>query len=190
MRRVPPSPPNSNEIVRSMCDRLNALAVGETLTLPIKSIKNIEVTVTLYKETDQMYTLRILPVDFILYCSLFETQYRMPDDKKKLFVLKMVCDVLLKLKALVIDKVNGVFITDHHLYKNDEMLLAFMSEFNESETIVLNIGECCVCYGATRTITNCRHILCLECISKLPPNINLSLRDCPMCRQWITTLHV
>ena len=196
LRRRPPSPPNSIELVRSLCAKISTLDLNQTLELPIKSIKNINVSVTINKETTQTYSIRVLALDFIMSWLLFDHVYTQPNEQRSsLFILKMVCDILVKLKKLVIDKVNGVFcFASADLYKNEELMMAFISEFKDHETIVLNVEECCVCYSPTRTITNCGHALCLECLSNLLPaavQIEIETKlitECPLCRQAITSL--
>jgi hypothetical protein len=190
LRRRPPSPPNSIELVRSLCAKIVTLDIDQSLILPIKSIKNINVGVTIRKDTADTYTVRVLSVNFILYCPLFEENYTQSNEERiDLFILKMVCDLLVKLKKLVIDRLNGVFcFASPDLYANEELMLAFISEFKDHDSIKLNIDECCVCYNPTRTITNCGHALCLECISNFPSS-SLML-ECPLCRQIVIALQL
>ena len=39
-----------------------------------------------------------------------------------------------------------------------------------------NEPECCVCYSATQTKTDCGHLVCMKCIRKLDDD------KCPYCR--------
>ena len=183
-------------LTASLCTTVENMRIGRGVYLPIKSIKNIDVIVEIKRRTENTYRFNITPIDFegLLFERLYDTRERAAE----IFVLYMVNDILAALKKMRIDKVNGEFsIYERNPQNNlDVLWTAFVGEFKHQENMVLELNECCICYTPTKTITNCRHAVCLECISKLPtePHIDAgddvltSRRNCPLCRQHITTV--
>ena len=199
-------PTEPTALIQSLCSSLKALRKGRCLLLPIKKINNISVEVSLTKENKNMYILNIGPLYFnVAEDSLYESIYdRLNDDLTKAFnedefIQYIVKDTLSALKKIKIDKLNGVFTTDPPTPKDqqmDDMWANFCQEFKEEEHIDLTINECCVCFTMTKTLTNCGHTVCLECISRLRTEAhaddetmrNVNHISCPMCRQRIAHL--
>jgi hypothetical protein len=191
----------NNALAVSLCTTMENMRIGRGVYLPVKSIKNIDVSVEIIRTSEYIYMLKISPIDFTVYGDeglLFDRRYDRREREADQFILYMVNDILSSLKILKIDKVNGEFSIYERNPQNklDLLFTAFVAEFKHQEDMVLGLNECCVCYTTTKTLTNCKHALCLECISKLPTephvdpedNIRTSKRNCPLCRQHIKRL--
>lgn len=186
-------------LIHSLSTSLKELRKGKYLMLPIRKISNINVEVTIHKETRNTYILNIGPTDFSVDDdSLFEVIYRRegPHVSEDDFIDYIVKNTLIALKAIKIDKLNGKFtaspLSDQET-KTDALWSAFCQEFKDEENIVLSMNECCVCFTVTKTTTNCEHAVCLDCISKLRTEAiadehNHNQKICPMCRQRILFL--
>jgi len=194
-------------LVQSLCSSLKNLRHGgPSLLFPIKKINNISVEVSITKENRSIFTFHIAPTDFsVKEDTLYETVYdRIGDPATREFNENeyhqyIIENVLASLKNVKIDKLNGIFSTTRpstKFQKINKMWTDFCQEFKAYEHMVLSINECCVCFTATKTTTNCGHTVCLECISKLrsEPITNVvvmrsgNLISCPMCRQQIISL--
>ena len=199
------SPTTPTMLVQSLCASLKTIRKGTCLLFPIKKINNINLSVSITKENRSIYTFIIAPLDFsVEEDSLYETIYdRIGDEAtRKLnedeFIKYIIENVLAALKKIKIDKLNGRFTTTQpspKFQKIDEMWTTFCQEFKEDEHLALSINECCVCFTATKTTTNCGHTVCLECISKLRSEVveegqtrHVKYISCPMCRQRILHL--
>jgi hypothetical protein len=199
------APTSPTMLVKSLCASLKYLRKGTCLLFPIKKINNISVEVSITKENRSIYTFNIAPIDFsVEEDSLYETIYDRIGDhatrelNEDEFIEYIIENVLATLKKIKIDKLNGQFSTTQQspkFQKIDEMWTTFCQEFKEDEHLALSINECCVCFTATKTTTNCGHTVCLECISKLrtepvadDQTRHLKYISCPMCRQRIQSL--
>jgi hypothetical protein len=81
------------------------------------------------------------------------------------------------LKNLKFDKVHNQFVDA----RKRELTTAEFYEILKSPTITM-ANECCVCLEMTRgKIANCKHTICMRCVS------NLVKDRCPMCRERIMT---
>jgi hypothetical protein len=195
----------SASLVQSLYLRVKELRKEKSLMFPIKKIHNIGIEVTIYRGKKNMYILNIQATEFSIHDnSLYETIYDYGDDATnkmtpEQFIQYIVRDTLMVLKTIKIDKLNGVFTTTEVCAKAaqlNETWVEFCQEYKDTENIVLSINECCVCFTATKTTTNCGHAVCLECISKLRIDQvaddelmrNINQRSCPMCRQRILFL--
>jgi hypothetical protein len=200
IRAQPNIPPAPAALVQSLCGRLKEMRKGKHLIFPIKKINNIGVEVTLHKERKSSYIFNIRPTDFsVEEDSLYETIYdRQVDDASRAmsedeFIQFIVRDTLATLKTVTIDKLNGKFstslLTPEEL-KIEAMWNEFCQEYKDDEHIVLSINECCVCFTPTKSMTNCDHAVCLECISKLRTEQveQGQQRSCPLCRQRLLYL--
>ena len=151
-----------------------------------------------------MYRVNIEPTDFeVEDNTLFDGTYDRELTKETTeddFIQNMVRCLLLNLKTIKINKINGRFCANNkqeHVEKMDEIWAMFCEEFKDVESVTLALEECCVCYTFTKTMTNCDHSVCLDCISKIRDemsvdeefNIHDDYKNCPMCRQRITHLH-
>jgi hypothetical protein len=199
---MPEVEPPPSALVESLCERLKAMRKGTYLMFPVKKINNISVEVTLTKDRKSSYVFSIGPTEFSVEDSLYETIYdRQNNDATRAmsedaFIKYIVRDTLLDLKSVTIDKLNGKFstklLTPDEL-KIDAMWSEFCQEYKDDENIVLSINECCVCFTQTKSMTNCEHAVCLECISKLRTDQvadehNVPQKSCPLCRQRILYL--
>ena len=192
------------ELIYALAKNLKMLKKGKDLILPVKKILNIGVEISIYKQTKQMYRVNIEPTDFeVEDNTLFDGTYDRELTKETTeddFIQNMVRCLLLNLKTIKINKMNGRFCINKkqdHAEKMDELWTMFCEEFKDVETVTLALEECCVCYTFTKTMTNCDHSVCLDCISKIRDemsvdeefNIHDDYKNCPMCRQRITHLH-
>jgi hypothetical protein len=187
-------------LVQSLCGRVKAMRKGTYLMFPIKKINNISVEVTLHKERKSCYSFNIEPTEFSvgedgLYETIYDRQVDLPTHEmtEEEFIQYIVRDTLAVLKTVKIDKLNGTFSTTlptPEELKTEAMWGEFCQEYKDDENIVLAINECCVCFTSTKTMTNCEHAVCLECISKLRMEqvVEGQQRSCPMCRQRISYL--
>lgn len=77
-----------------------------------------------------------------------------------------------------INKITGLIESDKiPIYKNKnykKINSHIMIKPNKKYAL---IGECCICYDKTYTITSCSHHVCVECWSELKNN------TCPYCRK-------
>ena len=191
-------------LIKSLCASLKEMRKGKCLLLPVKKINNISVEVSIAKERKSIYILNFRPTEFnVEEDSLYETIYeRIGDDATRGlteddFILHVVKDALVVLKKVKIDKLNGKFVTappSPQEVKLDAMWTDFCQEFKDEEHMVLSMNECCVCFTVTKTMTNCEHTVCLDCISKLRTEAvagehNSNQKICPMCRQRILFLN-
>ena len=192
-------------LTQSLCASLKEMRKGKFMILPIKKLNNINVEVTIHKQTRNIYILNIGPTDFSVdEDSLYEVIYdRLGDDATReftedIFLMHIVVNTLAVLKSIKIDKLNGNFTTSDpspQAVKTDAMWSAFCQEFKDEENMVLSMNECCVCFTLTKTTTNCDHPVCLECISKLRTEAvndeqsNIKQKSCPLCRQRILFLN-
>jgi len=187
-------------LVQMLCERVKAMRKGSYLLFPVKKINNISVDVTIHKQRNSCYIFSIEPTEFSVgEDGLYETIYdRQGDDAtremtEEEFIQYIVRDTLAVLKTVKIDKLNGKFsttlLTPDEL-KTEAMWSEFCQEYKDDENIVLAINECCVCFTSTKTMTNCEHAVCLECISKLRMEqvVEGQQRSCPLCRQRILYL--
>jgi len=145
--------------------------------------------------------LDIAPIDFTvgdddsLYYKVYEREGTALSEND--FITYIVNQTLVALKTIKIDKLNGNFTTSApspQVVKTDAMWTAFCQEFKDEEHMVLSMNECCVCFTVTKTMTNCEHTVCLDCISKLRTEAvagehNINQKICPMCRQRILFLN-
>jgi hypothetical protein len=187
-------------LVQSVCGRMKAMRKGTYLLFPIKKINNISVEATIHKQRKSCYSFNIEPTEFsVAGDSLYETIYDRQDDDATTgmgedeFIQFIVRDTLSVLKTVKIDKLNGKFSTTlptPEELKNEAMWSEFCQEYKDDEHILLWINECCVCFTPTKTMTNCEHAVCLECISKLQmvQVEQVNQRSCPMCRQRLLYL--
>jgi len=200
MRAQPNTPPAPVALVESLCGRLKAMRKGKYLMFPVKKINNISVEVTIHKERKSSYIFNIGPTEFsVEEDSLYEITYdRIGNDATRAmiedeFIQFIVRDTLATLKTVTIDKLNGKFsttlLTPEEL-KTEAMWSEFCQEYKDDENIVLSINECCVCFTPTKSMTNCDHAVCLECISKLRMEQveQGQQRSCPLCRQRLLYL--
>lgn len=197
-------------LVQSFSSTLN-LWSWRNLVLPIKKINNIGVEVSICRTGRCQYTLNIRPTEFKVDGeSLYKIIYDKLDDSAnvyksydrsmsdEVFIQHIVEDMLTNLKKIKIDKFNGNFVKERksvYEKKQEVIFTEFCQEFKDDENMVLSLNECCVCFTVTKTTTNCGHAVCLECISKLQPEV---IADdgfmhhhisCPMCRQRILALN-
>jgi hypothetical protein len=193
---VPASVPIS--LIKSLSTSLKEMRKGKYLMLPIRKINNINVDVTIHKESKNTYILNIGPTDFSVdEDSLYEAVYKREETplSEEDFIEYAVQNTLVALKSIKIDKFNGKFTSAEpspQAVKIDAMWTAFCQEFKNEENMVLCLNECCVCFSVTKTTTNCEHTVCLDCISKLrtepAEDQNSNKKNCPMCRQRILFL--
>ena len=89
---------------------------------------------------------------------------------------------------VVIDKLNGKLVTNKDTEKEGELLKEFCDLFI-SKNMSPTFKECCVCYAPTRNKTDCKHNICIACVSSLPlveaDDDDCSWKKCPMCRENI-----
>jgi len=86
-------------------------------------------------------------------------------------------DLFEYLKNLKFDKIENEFIDT----RKREPIAAEFYEMFKSPTITM-ANECCVCLEMTTgKIANCKHNICMRCVS------NLVKDRCPMCREKIMT---
>ena len=196
---APESVPIFDYLVQALCANLKKMRKGKYMILPVNKICNINAEVTIYKETRNSYIMNIGPTDFSVDDdSLYEVNYTrdgtaLTEDN---FIDIVIRKTLADLKAMKIDKLNGKFTTtapSPEAVKTDAMWTAFCQEFKDEENMVLSMNECCVCFTVTKTMTNCEHSVCLDCISKLRTEPvagehNSNQKICPMCRQRILFL--
>lgn len=202
--RILPEP--SAGLIQSLFTSFKEMRKERSLILPIKKISNIGVEVSIRKQTKAKYIFSIEPTDFsvlddnALYVAIYDnnnSEIVMEEDK---FIERVVHSILLSLKKIKIDKLNGQLTIDEPSRKGkkiDDMWAEFCQEYKDDEHLEMSIKECCVCFTMTRTTTNCGHTVCLECISKLKPvevvaeeNVmrNVKCIGCPMCRQRIVSI--
>ena len=199
---MPIHPEEPTSLIISLASTLKMLKKGKDIILPIKKILNIGAEVNIYKLSKQLYRVNIEPTDFQVEDNiLFEDTYNRELSKEiteDAFLQNMVRRLLLNLKTIKINKINGRFCINHICHHvMDELWTMFCDEFKEVDTLTLALDECCVCYTFTKTITNCKHSLCLDCVSKIKDetsndddtNIHEDYKNCPMCRQRITHLY-
>jgi hypothetical protein len=197
--------PAPMSLTQSLCATLKEMRKGRFMIMPIKKISNINVEVTIHKQTRNTYILNIGPIDFTVDDdSLYEVIYDLMGEERTCeltedeFIEYIVQKTLLALKSIKIDKLNGKFTTTTPTpqdMKTNAMWTAFCQEFKDDEHMGLSMNECCVCFTLTKTTTNCEHAVCLECISKLRTEAvndeqsNIKQKSCPMCRQRILFLN-
>jgi hypothetical protein len=186
-------------LINSLAERLKGLLQNQPLILPIKTIKNIGVEVSISRKNKKIYHFTIIATDFCAngHYSLLEDMFErlQSDVTEDNFIHRVIEHILRDLKNIQIDKLHGQFVT----YNTPEQLAQisnqwneFYQEFKDNEYITLTMNECCVCFTLTETTTNCVHAVCLECISKLRTITEAGRDDhknCPMCRQRITCLN-
>jgi hypothetical protein len=199
--QVVPVAPAPISLVQALCTNLKEMRKGKYLMLPVKKICNINAEVTIHKETRNSYILNIGPTDFSVdEDSLYEVNYTRDGTalSENDFIAYIVHNTLTALKTVKIDKLNGKFTTtapSPQAIKTDAMWTAFCQEFKDEEHMVLSLNECCVCFTVTKTMTNCDHTVCLDCISKLRTEAiagehhNSNQKICPLCRQRILFLN-
>jgi hypothetical protein len=188
-------------LINSLIERLKKLKHKQPLMLPIKTIHNINVEVSILKRNKKIYEISIIPIDFCVNGdSLLEDMYeRLQSDANEDDFLRRVIEYILRdLKNIQIDKFYGRFVTyntPEQLAQNSLQWSEFYQEFKDNENITLTMNECCVCFTLTETSTNCGHVVCLECVSKLRTvteeegTRRVDHKNCPMCRQKITDLN-
>ena len=196
-----PVAPVPISLVQALCTHLKEMRRGKYMMLPVKKISNINVEVTIHKETRNSYILNIGPTDFSVDDdSLYEVNHTRngTDLTEDNFIDIVIRKTLADLKAIKIDKLNGKFTTSEpspEALKTDALWTAFCQEFKDEENMVLSLNECCVCFTVTKTTTNCEHSVCLDCISKLRTEEailgehNSNQKICPLCRQRILFLN-
>lgn len=195
-------------LINAFIENLKELKTRDYLTLPIKKIKGLGVSVIVQKRNKGQYALDIDATEFDINDGTSPLLLRIIYNREKAlfpseenFMHHVIENVLHALKNIEIDKINGKFITQAppiHPTKMDTLWYEFFQEFKEDESIQLELNECCVCFTLTKTSTNCRHAVCLECIGNLnteqeePDDDNgymySDYKNCPMCRQRIMCL--
>ncbi len=198
-------PTEPSGLIKSFCSSLKEMRKGRCLLLPIKKINNISVEVSITKDHKFNYILNIGPTEFsVAEDSLYEVNFdnRIAGSimtEEDIFIEYVVKVSLSNLKKIKIDKMNGCLTTTEpapKCQKMDDMWAEFCQEFKDEENLELTINECCVCFTMTKTLTNCGHTVCLECIAKLKTDdvaedvVMRSVKhiNCPMCRQRIMFL--
>ena len=196
-----PVAPVPISLVQALCTHLKEMRRGKYMMLPVKKISNINVEVSIHKETRNSYILNIGPTDFSVdEDSLYEVTHTRngTDLTEDDFIDIVIRKTLADLKAIKIDKLNGKFTTSEpspEALKTDALWTAFCQEFKDEENMVLSLNECCVCFTVTKTTTNCEHSVCLDCISKLRTEEAIlgehssNQKICPLCRQRILFLN-
>jgi len=201
--RMPTEP---SGLIHSLCASLKDMRKERSLILPIKKISNISIEVSIRKQTKTRYIFGIEPTEFNivddnqLYTLFYDNSPGVVMEEEDKFIERVVKHILLSLKKIKIDKLNGQFTTDEPTRKEkkiDDMWAEFCQEYKDDEHLEMAIKECCVCFTMTKTITNCGHTVCLECISKLKlvdfvtednDRHNTKSIGCPMCRQRIVSI--
>jgi hypothetical protein len=203
-REAGPREAEPTALIEAISETLKTFKKGKDIILPINKILNIGVEVSIYKQTKQIYRINIVPTDFeVEDNTLFEEVYDRELTKEPTedaFIQNVVKSILSNLKTLKINKISGRFSANNkqkYVEKIGNLWSMFCHEFKEIESVTLSFDECCVCYTFTKTMTNCNHSVCLECISKIRNetdvdqefNTHDDYKNCPMCRQRITRLH-
>jgi hypothetical protein len=203
-REAGPREAEPTALIEAISETLKTFKKGKDIILPINKILNIGVEVSIYKQTKQIYRINIEPTDFeVEENTLFEEVYDRELTKEPTedaFIQNVVKSILSHLKTIKINKISGRFSANNkqkYVEKVGDLWSMFCHEFKEIESVTLSFDECCVCYSFTKTMTNCDHSVCLECISKIRNetevdqefNTRDDYKNCPMCRQRITRLH-
>jgi hypothetical protein len=183
-------------LIQSLCVTFKDMQIGDDLLFPINKICNLNVNVFITKHVRNHYTFTIHLTHFnVENDRIYDKNYSNVENvfDEENFIQYIAKNILSELKKIKIDKLNGKFTTTQLLpkYKKmQEMWSEFCQEFKNDEHISLSINECCVCFTMTNTVTNCRHSVCLECISKLEDTVTheVSHKNCPLCRQRIQRL--
>ena len=145
------------------------LKLGQCLRLPITHIDGVNVSVILEKSEgfhkEDFIRLNIMVINGDVHAN------RISHNQEEFE------GMLEYLKNLKFDKVQDEFID----VRKREPTTAEFYEMLKSPTLTM-ANECCVCLEMTSgKIANCKHTICLRCVS------NLVKDRCPMCRETIMT---
>lgn len=145
------------------------LKLGQCLRLPITHIDGVKVAVILEKSEgfhkEDFIRLNIMVINGDVHAN------RISHNQEEFE------GMLEYLKNLKFDKVQDEFID----VRKREPTTAEFYEMLKSPTLTM-ANECCVCLEMTSgKIANCKHTICLRCVS------NLVKDRCPMCRERIMT---
>lgn len=108
-----------------------------------------------------------------------EYQYMFFHEHCKTKFDEQIKSFLMQLKDLKFCKYTGKFVKDTSDRVIIEKFCDIFSEFTES--MKLNIDECCVCYDKTKLYTTCGHFVCLECFQKIQKNYTNHDCECDEC---------
>jgi len=179
----------SPAFIDSIIVRLKAVKSGkEVLYLPIKTIQKLEVDVEISYE-DKEYKLDITPT--FMPMRVWEPIIIGTNTTTPKALRESIIQTMKTLKNLRINKYYAQLESpDHQRRLEEQPWPEFFETFKDQAGIRLEVNECCVCFSVTKTETNCRHTVCLECLANL---MSISADDvpekkCPMCRESITTL--
>ena len=192
----------TTELMQMMCEKLKRMPERGHTLFPIKKIKGLDVRVILRKRTVDWYTLIIEPLDIFLNDNdrLFMCDWKHAHANEDEFIQDTAESILIALKTLKIDKLNGTFMTQKMIdekkinKEDDDLWSRFCYDFELDKNFVLDFYDCEMCFKSTKTRINCGHSLCLECLIKVEivedqeDGISCSYRHCPLCHQKITYL--
>ena len=145
------------------------LKMGQCLTLPITHIDGVKTAVLLERQRgchkEDFIRLNIMVMNGDVSAN------RVSHNQEEFE------EMIEYLKNLKFDKVHNQFVDA----RKREPTTAEFYEMLKSPTITM-ANECCVCLEMTNgKIANCKHTICLRCVS------NLVKDRCPMCRERIMT---
>jgi hypothetical protein len=193
----------STELMEMMCEKMQRMKEGSDTLFPIKKIKGLNVRVILSKRAEDWYTLNIEPLDIVLNnCNIFTCDWKQENYWQRVTENEFIRDIsetiLVVLKTLKIDKLNGTFITQKMIDEkqktdeDDQLWSRFCYDFELDKNFVLDYYDCEMCFKSTKMRIDCGHSLCLECLIHLEI-MNDSCehyyyRQCPLCHQHIHSL--
>ena len=188
-----------NEIMGDAMTELmtNCIKRSGGVFLPIKKIDNIPVSINIWYSSNRN-------AEYILFhYAIYSTTCRWefihseaigrikPDDDEEIILQvqkKTFLDMLKKIKTMCINFYSGKM--EFGLCNNTKVHPNLHKEFREffredsTDTFFEISDDCCVCYTATTTYTNCKHCICWECLAKIIPDEHTKPK-CPLCRQRI-----
>jgi hypothetical protein len=214
--------PGSNNISLINNEEISRLAVFiklnckrntlNPLLLPINEIDGIPVQVIFTCEGSHT---NIHDISY-LACSIYlepNIEYTMAEYTVRGFGANFTLEhgillLLEKLNTLSFNKFNGLIETKTVItpdtdgesasgYGQADVMRDLYNIIKAFKNLTPTVIECCVCYGVTKTHTNCNHRLCIACYSQLAvvkegwceySGKPTYMKNCPLCRGLITKL--
>jgi hypothetical protein len=187
-------------LIHMFFEKLQRMLEGQDIVFPIKKIKGLNVHVILRKRAADWYELIIEPTDIALKNNTVFACYWKQEDysegvNENEFSRDTAKSILIVLKTIKIDKLNGVFITQKMIdekqtvEEDDNLWSHFCYEYELDKNLVLDFYDCEMCFKSTKTKIDCGHHLCLKCLINLNEKEETTLpRRCPLCHHYITSL--
>tara|TARA_R110000868_G_scaffold185862_2_gene427909 strand:- start:14668 stop:15243 length:576 start_codon:yes stop_codon:yes gene_type:complete len=128
-------------------------------------------------------------LDDVVMCCLRGDSYRLYGSQSRDNIKSVLEDFIEFTDKVVVDKLNGKLVMNNDAEKEGELVKEFCDLF-EKKNMIPSIKECCVCYAPTKTRTDCKHSVCISCISGIEMKEDENeddchFKQCPMCRENI-----